>query len=151
VHAFEPLPRNLHFLRRHLALNRISNVQLNEGAVSDIAGRVRMAEGDSPSEFHVDPQGEWEIQATTLDDWRVRTQAPPPDLVKIDVEGSEAAVLRGGFRTFAEVQPAIYLALHGDTQRRECRQLLDRWGYRVTALERGLTPEVSSEWLAEGE
>lgn len=147
--AFEPMPRNLHFLRRHIALNGLTNVEVCDAAVSDTAGIVRMAAGDSPSEFHVAPEGAWAIRAVTLDGWRTESASRAPDLVKIDVEGAEGAVLRGGARLFAELRPTVYLALHGEDQRRECRQLLDRWGYRTTSLERGQTPETSCEWLAE--
>jgi hypothetical protein len=108
-----------------------------------------MAEGDSPSEFHADPAGRWQVLAVTLDDWFAASGSPSPDLVKIDVEGSDDAVLRGGARTFAAYQPPIYLALHGERQRRECAALLAGWGYRVTSLERGMGPEVGNEWLAE--
>jgi len=149
VVAFEPMPRNLHFLRRHLALNGLAGVAVCEVAVSDRAGTLRMKEGDSPSEFHADPGGDWEVTAITLDEWLSENGALPPDLVKIDVEGSDDAVLRGGARSFAKYRPPIYLALHGERQRRACAQLLAAWGYEVTSLEAGRGPEVSSEWLAE--
>jgi FkbM family methyltransferase len=149
VYAFEPMPRNLDLLRRHVAMNRLSNVEICEAAVGDMRGTLRMAEGDSPSEFHADPAGRWQVPAVTLDDWLAASGSLAPDVVKIDVEGSDDAVLRGGARTFAAYRPPIYLALHGERQRRECAALLDGWGYRVTSLERGMGPEVSSEWLAE--
>jgi len=149
VHAFEPMARNVRFLRRHIAMNRLVNVDVHETAVADVTGTLRMAEGDSPSEFHVDPSGDHEVAVTTLDAWRAASASPPPDVVKIDVEGSEGAVLLGGARTLSEERPPIFLSLHGERQRRECRHLLDRWGYRVSSLERGVRADVSSEWLAE--
>jgi FkbM family methyltransferase len=149
VVAFEPMPRNLGFLRRHLTLNALNDVVVCEVAVSDATGALRMAEGDSPSEFHVEAGGSYEVKAVTLDDWLAESGAPPPDLVKIDVEGSDDAVLRGGARTFAKYRPSIYLALHGEGQRRACGTLLASWGYEVTSLQPGLSPDLSSEWLAE--
>src|SRR6266436_706615 len=41
VVAFEPSPRNLAYLRRHLAMNRLNNVTVVEGAVYDHDGEVR--------------------------------------------------------------------------------------------------------------
>lgn len=149
VVAFEPMPRNLRFLRRHLALNGLGGIVVCEAAVSDRAGTLRMKEGDSPSEFHADPGGDWEVRAITLDEWLSENGALPPDVVKIDVEGSDDAVLRGGARSFAKYRPAIYLALHGEPQAWACAQLLAAWGYKVTSLESGLGPHASSEWLAE--
>ena len=149
VVAFEPMPRNLGFLRRHLTLNGLEGVVVCDVAVSDATGTLKMAEGDSPSEFHADAGGSVEVRAVTLDDWLSESGAPPPDVVKIDVEGSDDAVLRGGARSFAKYRPSIYLALHGERQRRACRDLLASWGYVVTSLEPGLVPDLSSEWLAE--
>jgi FkbM family methyltransferase len=149
VVAFEPMPRNLGFLRRHLTLNGLDDVLVCDVAVSDATGALRMAEGDSPSEFHADGGGSIEVKAVTLDDWLAESGAPPPDLVKIDVEGSDDAVLRGGARTFATYRPSIYLALHGERQRRACGELLASWGYEVTSLQPGLGPDRSSEWRAE--
>jgi FkbM family methyltransferase len=149
VYAFEPMPRNIRCLRQHIALNQLFNVEVCEVAVGDRGPTLRMSEGDSPSEFHADPLGVWEVRAVALDDWFAESGAPPPDLVKIDVEGSDDAVLRGGARTFGAYRPWIHLALHGERQRRECAGLLTAWGYRLGSIERGLGPAESSEWLAE--
>ena len=149
VHAFEPVPENLRFLKRRLGLNRLTNVKVWDAAVGDRSGSVRMAPGDSPSEYHVEPTGPAEVPAITLDDWWARSGSAPPHLVKIDVEGSEVAVLRGGSWTLGQHRPPIYLALHGDHQRVECGRLLAQWGWRVVSLVPGRAPETSSEWLAE--
>ena len=45
VVAFEPAPRNLRYLRRHLSLNHVSNVTVLEVAVSDRAGVGRFDVG----------------------------------------------------------------------------------------------------------
>ena len=149
VYAFEPIPRNVHFLRRHITLNRLGNVEVCEVAVSDGSGTLAMAEGDSPSEFHADPCGTWTVRATTLDDWLADRRTAPPDAVKIDVEGSDDAVLRGGARTLAVCRPWIQLSVHGERQRGECARLLGAWGYRLSSLERNTPFEVSSEWRAD--
>ena len=50
VVAFEPFPRNLAYLRKHLALNHVRNAVVIEGAVYDHEGEVRITEGPSSSE-----------------------------------------------------------------------------------------------------
>ena len=149
VAAFEPMPRNVGFLRRHLALNNLGHVTVCAAAVNDSEGTLEMAEGDSPSEFHADPGGGWEVRAVTLNAWLLESGSPPPDVVKIDVEGSDDAVLRGGARSFAKHRPPIFLAIHGEPQHRACVQLLAAWGYAIRSLEPGLGPDASSELLAE--
>ncbi|MGQ0537307.1 MAG: FkbM family methyltransferase, partial [Gemmatimonadaceae bacterium] len=41
---------------------------------------------------------------------------PAPDLVKIDVEGMELAVLQGMRATVAARRPRVYIEMHGATQ-----------------------------------
>lgn len=67
VYAFEPVPRNLAFLRKHLALNRIGNAEVVEAAVSSAAGLVRFDEMPSSSMGHISNSGGLEVHAVTLD------------------------------------------------------------------------------------
>lgn len=49
--------------------------------------------------------------ATTLDALAARI-ASPPDVVSIDVEGSELHVLRGAAKTLAEHHPVVFVSIH---------------------------------------
>ncbi|MCL6545621.1 MAG: FkbM family methyltransferase [Bryobacteraceae bacterium] len=69
-----------------------------------------------------------------------------PDVIKIDVEGAEAEVLRGARRAI-ERQPVIFLSTHGEEAHRECLDLLTAAGYEVRALEGG-PAEGTEEVLA---
>lgn len=60
----------------------------------------------------------------------------PPDLIKIDVEGAEAEVLRGALGAL-EKHPIVLLATHGDVAHRDCLDLLRASGYEVHALDGG--------------
>jgi FkbM family methyltransferase len=53
------------------------------------------------------------VPVITLDEFIARG-APPPDVIKIDVEGGEAEVLRGGARLFATKRPIIIAEVHHD-------------------------------------
>lgn len=146
VVAFEPLPRNVALLRRHVAMNRLTNVQIVEAAVGRNDGEARLAEGDSPSEARVSDAGAITVAAVSLDGWVARTQARLPDAVKIDVEGAELQVLLGAARSFAH-RPIIQLAVHGDALAGECLQWLEQRGYRV-AGPNGEPARTASEWIA---
>jgi FkbM family methyltransferase len=148
VVAFEPFPRNLVHLDRHLLLNGLAEVTVVRAAVAAEPGWMTMSEGDSPSEFHADPSGAWRLPAITLDSWCRETGARAPDLVKIDVEGAEGEVLAGGAATFSTARPTIFLALHSEEARASCRGFLDLWGYRISSLD-GVPVERGVEWLAE--
>jgi hypothetical protein len=57
-----------------------------------------------------------------------------PDLIKMDVEGAETAVLRGAQRTLREARPVLF-ALHGDEQRKACAPILRDAGYSIHDLD----------------
>jgi hypothetical protein len=67
-------------------------------------------------------------------------------VIKIDVEGAEAEVLRGAPQALA-LHPVIFLATHGETAHRACLDLLAASGYRVRSLDGG-PPEGTDEVLA---
>jgi hypothetical protein len=49
VYAFEPSPRALRYLRRHVSLNALGNVVVREMAVGAVSGEVTFVEGESLS------------------------------------------------------------------------------------------------------
>ena len=59
---------------------------------------------------------------------------PEPNYMKIDVEGAEAAVLRGAACTLAHSRPIIFLATHNYEAETSCVVLLIEAGYRVSSI-----------------
>jgi len=147
VVAFEPVPANAAVLDRHLTLNACDWVQVVRMAVTDHVGHVRMHEDRSSSECRVDPDGTLEVPSTTLDAWHAAHGGPLPDIIKIDTEGAEAAVLRGGAGVIQQARPRLYLALHGDDRAADCAALLESWGYQRMTVD-GSPLEGAAEWIA---
>jgi FkbM family methyltransferase len=131
VIAFEPLPANLDVLRRHLHLNRVTNVTVLGNAVTDVEGKSRFACSTNPSMGSLCRCGESEVETVTLDGLWKRGVVPCPDVVKIDVEGAEAGVLRGAEQLLSECRPTIILSGHGFARQQECEDILVRLGYTV--------------------
>jgi FkbM family methyltransferase len=148
VFAFEPVARNLGYLRRHISLNHLRNVHVIDVAVSDRAGEVRMAPGASASEAAISEQGPWVVRALTLDGWREQTATPAPSLIKIDVEGNEHRVLGGALATLRSARPIVFVSIHGHEQAAACRSILTNEHYRLQSLQAGVAVENASEWLA---
>lgn len=113
VVAFEPFPPNLARLERLVALNRMSNVKIRPVAVAGGAGSTSFHVASSTSMGRLAPVAAAtdtiQVGTTTLDD-ELAAQRPPV-LVKIDVEGAEAAVLSGAASLLSEVRPRLIVEL----------------------------------------
>lgn len=114
VYAFEPLPENISALKRNIDLNGLSNVEVIEAAVSDRDGSAQLEIGTSS----VDPRLIEHRQCPSTDQIAVRVMRldnaglKPPNLVKIDAEGAEFAVVAGMRRLLAEYRPVVLCELH---------------------------------------
>jgi FkbM family methyltransferase len=147
VVAFEPLPRNLRYLRRHLELNGVANVDLVEAAAGERNGEARFEEGASSSMGRIAAGGTLTVKVVSLDQLHAQGRFPAPDCMKIDVEGGELEVLRGAARVIATAHPVLFLATHSRELHRACLELLRGWGYRLEAI--GAAPvEETDELIA---
>jgi FkbM family methyltransferase len=68
VFAFEPFPRNIEYLEKHLMANGIQNVTLFKAAVSDHTGVATFQEGPSSSMGRISERGKLAIELASLDD-----------------------------------------------------------------------------------
>ena len=83
---------------------------------------------------------------------------PPPDAIKVDVEGHEAAVLRGAARTIATYRPLLVIEVHdeagdrdGDTQSGGESPRPSERDLREWLVERGYTVEPAEDvWICRG-
>lgn len=130
VVAFEPLPRNVQILERHVALNDMANVQVVAAAVLADDGDVPFDPRNSPQQAAVAPDGVLTVPGRSLDS----LDLPPPDVMKVDVEGGEVGVLTGARTILAEHGPVVVLSTHGESLRSRCYELLLDVGYEVHPL-----------------
>lgn len=124
--AFEPSPPNLARLYRHVELNRCSNVQVLELAVSDREGVAHFETRTGSGLGHLAADGPVEVKVTRLD---ALEGYPRPNVMKIDVEGAEVAVLQGAASLLTAAKPIIFLSLHGDDLKKACLEILAGYGY----------------------
>lgn len=137
VFAFEPLPKNAAFIRQHYLLNNCKNVTLLEKAVGNTPSKRRFKTIGNPSMGNLSHQGDLEVEVVSLDQLVANEKLSPPQVVKIDVEGMDYWVLRGGEKLIREHQPTIFIATHGKTNRARVVQLLEEWGYQVVMVGKG--------------
>ncbi len=123
------------YLLKHVSLNNRNNVTFVQAAVSEKVGVVSFAVGESSSVGAIIRNSNYQIPSVTLD-YYFQNEAPDavPDIIKIDVEGAEAAVLQGGAELLTRHNPEIWLALHNRQAMRDCTDLLKRFGYTIYSL-----------------
>lgn len=138
IHAFEPHPLTNARLVKHIQWNDMTNVvHPYRVALTDVTGTARMVErSDNSGATRIsDGDDGFEVQTVTLDEFAAANGISRVDCVKIDVEGVEARVLRGGRRTFEQFKPIVLiefwpfgLARAGSTAE-EVASLLEELGY----------------------
>jgi FkbM family methyltransferase len=83
------------------------------------------------------------VKVRTLDSFNLQNVT----MIKIDVEGMEPAVLRGGEKTIRRDRPVIYAETWGPEEHTAISAVLNPWGYQVTARFDGrATPTPIEEW-----
>jgi len=135
VFAFEPLPRNVSYLKRHIALNRITNIEVLEIAVSDNNGTMKFKEGDANSMGHLSETGPILVKTNSLDALISKQRIPVPDYIKIDVEGAELEVLNGANSLLTNYHPTIFLSTHGRDIHQACCNYLTFSGYTFKLID----------------
>ena len=139
VYSFEPLERNLEFLRRHIELNRFTNCTVIPAAVHSSSGWAQFAEGPAPEMAALATGGALRVKTLALDQLRQSGTLPAPHLIKMDIEGSELEALHGATRLLESDRPIIYLAAHSSSLQRDSAEFLRKLGYSVAPLP-GLGP-----------
>jgi FkbM family methyltransferase len=130
VYAFEPLGRNVQYLRRHIELNGLSNCSVIEGAVCDSTGWRHFDASVCHSEACLSVIGSLAVPTLSIDEFlSSEPNRRPPNVMKVDARGAEMEILCGGRRTIAEFTPRIFLFGHCEDESRRCRGFLSSLGY----------------------
>ncbi|HEV2439644.1 MAG TPA: FkbM family methyltransferase [bacterium] len=84
-------------------------------------------------------------RTVTLDSVVARGAAPPPQFIKIDVDGGELDVLSGAQLLLAAHKPIVFVEVHGLDRERDCLAFFAAHGYEVRIVKnawwRALYPE----------
>ena len=119
VIAIEPVPSNIALLRKNIRLNGMGGwVRLLDRAVTEKAGERLMmhavADGVAvAASLRKDdsPSASVEVETTTLDEC-LRGVERDIRLIKIDVEGAEHLVVRGGLQLLRRYRPRLLIEVH---------------------------------------
>ncbi len=160
IFAFEALPANLERLRTHVKINGLdSRVRVISAAVAATSETVRFLVGPSGAMGKAEGSAgrteghreSVEVPGICLDDFIFRDGNPPPQVIKMDIEGGEVLALKGMKRLLTETHPLILLELHGPEAARVAWETLTAAGYQICRMQRGY-PRIPSlealDWKA---
>jgi FkbM family methyltransferase len=132
VFAFEPVPMNLFFLRKHIKINKCSNVRVFDICVSDNTGEAYFDNTMGSATGHLSPAGKLKVNVDTLDNLLASGEIHPPDFIKINAEGAEQSILNGCMKIIEKFRPKFLITFHGEDLRNNCIRLLSKFEYKVT-------------------
>ncbi len=149
VHSFEPVPETYAILEQNISINRVSNVICYDkalGATKETKTIYRRNDISRGSASLIKPNkhsGKYDVEVDTLDNFIESRHIDSVHMLKIDVEGWELRVLRGGKRLFRS-QEAPILCLEYSTLYPTQGDLVELYefiisinNYTVYKLERG--------------
>ena len=151
VHCFEPLPA----CSAYIEAAAIEKVQVHNCALSDRAGRMRLYVPLAGARaVHTRASLEKPAGACEILDVDVRTvdsfAMPRVDFIKIDVEGAEAATLRGAVDTLERHRPALLVEIDRARHSRDSFEALLGWlaarGYAPHVLASGDIRRSENPW-----
>ncbi len=157
VYAFEPNTFNIERIKLNLTKNtHVKNIYLKEVAVSNQMGEEEFLfseniEGGTSSGGFLDTsdplwrkevyvnEGEFKrvkVKTVTLDSLIEENRAQKPSLLKIDVEGAENLIMKGGMKFLREFKPTILMEIHSMFNMFEVLNALHEIGYTTKLLKK---------------
>ena len=143
VICIEPLPANVKWIEHNIRLNGFSQMSVRAEA---------LGLADMKTKFLVPPEAtrgmlassgfaksetiiveELEVTVRSIDSLRAEGAVPPPDIIKLDVEGVEVEAIRGSVETIRTCRPILLIELH-DTGK-AVAEILEEIGYHPTVIE----------------
>ncbi len=150
IYAIEPLPANIHALKRVIDFFHLTNVIIVETALGEERKQVNMVvpvTGGATMQglayvaedaLHEKMTGHvFSVGIQTLDQLSSSGLNTQISAIKIDVENYELYVLRGGRVLLEKYKPMVFCELWDDERRLLCFAFMKELGYRIKVWERG--------------
>jgi len=131
IYSFEPNPENISYLKQHVRINKVSNINLVNKALSSSNGESYFS--GEKQQGGLSETGTYKVKTITADAF-VKQEKIIPDLIKMDIEGAETEFLQGAIALLTNHQPKLILSAHGYKKRDECVSFLIELGYSINHI-----------------
>lgn len=147
IYGFEPDPINYENCMQNIALNSFKNVRVSQIGLGSSVGSFDLVvdtesnRGGNRISFQETLKNITTISVNTLDKWMQENKVLKIDVIKIDVEGFELKVLKGGEEAINTHKPQLFIELDDDNLRAvddsasSLIKLLEDWGYDIVHAE----------------
>lgn len=154
VVSFEPNRFNQKRFAKNLRLNPdlAKRIKIIKAALSNKNGTVDLISSDEventrSSGSHLDstvpPENlsvydgfmKTKVKTYRTDDLVTKKNVPPPNIIKIDVEGAEELVIRGAEKTIRKYKPILFIEVHGILQMYALGEILSKSNYKLELLD----------------
>lgn len=139
-HCFEPDEFTFSLLEENLKINNIENVVMYRDALCDKIGdsilnvchshRGLNTLGTNLQRFQKSDSFEYKVKTNTIDNLFIDTKI---DLIKIDTEGSEYDIIKGGIETIKKYKPKILLEYNG-TNMSQCGHTMEEFNSLINEI-----------------
>lgn len=144
VYAIEPLPSNIIYLKKNIEINKDSNIEILELAVSNRRGIFSFSNSNNNVANTLNLESPVfkennciQVKTITLDELVFSENKEVPDLIKLDIEGSEFDALIGSEKILKNYHPVIFISTHNchvPGIHKKCVDYLENIGYAVEYL-----------------
>ena len=129
VISVEPSERNRWFIEKHMAWNDVENVEIVPVALSGKVGERRFG-GTGDSLAYTLGTGFETVPVRRVPDVVEEFDVPRPDVLKIDAEGQEAAILDTAGDALRP-HAAVLVSVHGRAMHTACTDIFEERGFRI--------------------
>jgi FkbM family methyltransferase len=161
VFGFEPDPINYKECVKNIGLNNFKNITVENIGLGNEKGSFNLVvdtetnRGGNRISFDNETQkSSTIINVERLDDWIQNKNISKVDLIKIDVEGFEMNVLKGGLETIKKFKPLLFIELDDNNLKQvgstaeELIEFLEDLGYSIKHSETGKKITKNSDFVS---
>ncbi len=154
IYAFEPHIGNFELFKQNIRDNKIKNVIPKQLAVSDKVGQAELQISKEDLNHSIltpiEPTGATQpVQTTTLERIFQKNNIGHCDLIKIDSEGSEFALIYATPQSIFDKVSNIFLEYHDYTEghsSNDLKRFLEKQGFRVSKYPNNKMKELGFLW-----
>jgi FkbM family methyltransferase len=138
VYSFEPEPGNFEVLHKVVSVCGLKNIKISRLAINDKSGFEFLYLSEHPSMHSLIQKKHCmkiAVPCMKLDDIVKLEKIKKLDLIKVDVEGAELKVLRGGENTIRSYEPIFSIDVnHYDGEFEEVSAFIREFNYEIYPL-----------------